>query len=613
VARTGLRLRPGRYLDWWSRNHDATIPHAIAQLEASGTIDNFRRLVGESQAPYRGMVFQDSDLYKVLEGVAWTLGRQDDSTLQTFFDDMVELLRRAQRPDGYLNSNYQRPDRTQEPWTDFGRGHELYCLGHLLQAALAASRAMADDRLLDIATKNVDLVVRRFGGAEMTTALPGHPEIETALVELSRHTGDARYRDLAAAFVDRRGRGVFADQMFGVQYYQDDTPVRTTSIMRGHAVRALYLNVGVTDLYLETGEEALLEAIRAQWRDLVAHRMYLTGGTGSRHRDEAFGDAYELPSDRAYAETCAGIALVQWAWRMFLATGEAAVLDEFERALHNVVVSGISADGRAFFYSNPLQRRLDHGLSQEESAGRRLPWYSCACCPPNLTRTFASIENYVVAAADDDIRVGVYAAVEAEVAGVRLTIDTDYPRDGRVRIAVAGSSDAALRLRLPGWSHGRYRLQVNGRDATARVEEGWLMLDGVLRDGVLIDLWLPMEPRVVSAHPAVDAVRGSVAVTRGPVVYCAEQADNVAPVDRVALEPTAELRLATGDGDPLIHAPAVLDTRDPGTLPLYGSPTSSPHPDAEPTTLVLRPYATWGNGPSLGAMRVWLPRASRVE
>jgi DUF1680 family protein len=618
-----LGHRPGLYRDLGERNRVATIPHVIAQLEASGTIDNFRRLVGESDAPYRGMKFQDSDLYKTLEGIAWTLARTnqtkradqadqtdsiDQAGLRSFFDQMVGLLARAQRPDGYLNSHFQRADRVQQPWSDFAHGHELYCLGHLIQAALAASRVLGDDRLLEIALRNVELVIQLFGGpAAASDAYPGHPEIETALVELYRHTGDDRYRDLAATFINRRGQGALSSGMFGLPYYQDDLPVRQTRIMRGHAVRALYLNAGVTDLYLETGEAALLEAMRVQWDDMVSRRLYITGGTGSRHSDEAFGDGFELPSDRAYAETCAGIALLQWAWRMFLATGEAAVLDEFERTLHNVVMAGVSADGRAFFYTNPLQRRPDHDGSEQTSESKRLTWYSCACCPPNLTRTMATLENCVVAAAEGDIRVAVYAPVVAEVGGVRLTIDTRYPEDGRVRIAVSGTSTAMLRLRLPAWAKGAFTVRIDGAAASPPVDAGWILLADALNDGTVIELELPLIPRVIVAHPAVDGVRGAAAVMRGPVVYCAEQGDNDVPIDEVALVAQAGLLDQPG-AEPRLTATVRPDPRAAVGAPLYAE-YDERSALGDPTTLVLRPYSTWGNSETSGAMRVWLALA----
>ncbi len=474
LPRSAVRLGDGLLATLQRRNADVTMPHGIAELDAWGNLENLRRLTGESTAAFRGYPFADSDVYKTLEAVAWELGRGEVPTLRSFYDEAVALLERAQRDDGYLDSAFQLDDGRGAPWSDFVHGHELYCLGHLIQAAVAGKRAIDDDRLLGVALRWVELVHERFGGPD-SPVVCGHPEVETALVELYRLTGDERHLVLAQRFVDRRGRGFVGRGMFGPQYYQDDATVRETRIMRGHAVRALYLNAGATDVALETGDASLLDAMRTQWADLVAHRLYITGGTGARHRDEAFGDAYELPSERAYAETCAGIALMGWAWRIYLATGEASFVDTFEQCLYNVVASGVSQDGTHFSYANPLQRRADHGVSQEESAGTRLEWFTCACCPPNLMRTLASIEAYLVTTSSGEVQVAAYADADVDLAAVgipvTLAVRTRYPADGRVEIRVGGDgSDRMLALRVPSMVvvTGGARRRPCGRGGTRR-------------------------------------------------------------------------------------------------------------------------------------------------
>jgi len=604
-----VRLGDGTLGRWQRRNRAVTIPHGIAALEDEGALDNLRRLIGASDARFRGPVFVDSDVYKVLEGVAWELGRAEDAELRAFYENTIGLLAHVQDEDGYLDSAFQREDRAQERWTDFAGGHELYCAGHLIQAAVASARALGDDRLLTIAARFADLIVRLFGGPE-SSAYPGHPEIEYALVELYRLTGRREYLRTAQAFVDRRGTGWLGRGAFGSTYFQDDAPIRATGVMRGHAVRALYLNSGATDVYLETGDPTLLAALKTQWDDMVTRRSYITGGTGSRHRDEAFGDAYELPSDRAYAETCAGIGTMHWAWRMYTATGEARFADFFETALYNVVADGISEGGTQFFYSNPLQLRADHVSVQEEATAHRLDWYFCACCPPNLMRTFASIESYIASVSDDELQLVQYtrSRIETSVRGGRvvLEVDTDYPLDGVVHITVVeGVGEGTLALRIPSWNTSR-RVYLNGERVDVDSEQGWLRLHGALAAGTDIRVEFDMSPEFVRADPRVDAVRGAVALRRGPVVYCLEQGDNASDLERVAVDPghaPVETTASTPLG-PVVRCAGALIASTDG--PLYASWPPPDPTDLREVDLHFRPYSTWGNGPP-GAMRVWLP------
>ncbi|HWD62406.1 MAG TPA: beta-L-arabinofuranosidase domain-containing protein [Humibacter sp.] len=606
-----IALGEGTLGRWQRRNRQTTIPHGIERLKTEGALDNLRRLIGETDVRFRGPVFADSDVHKVLEAVAWELGHQEQPDLRTFYEETVALLAAAQDADGYLDSAFQRADRVQERWTDFASGHELYCAGHLIQAAIASVRALGDDRLLAVATSTADLIVRLFGGAE-AQAYPGHPEVEYALVELYRLTGRTEYLDTAKAFVDRRGSGWLGRGAFGTAYFQDDASVRETTVMRGHAVRALYLNSGATDVYLETGDDTLLTALKAQWDDMVTRRSYLTGGTGSRHRDEAFGDAYELPSDRAYAETCAGIGAMHWAWRMYQATGDAQYGDFFETALYNVVADGISDDGASFFYSNPLQLRPDHISVQEEATARRLDWYFCACCPPNLMRTFASIEGYLAGTRGNELQLFQYtrSRIDTQLDGGRvvLDVDTDYPVDGGVLITVVeGFEGGTLALRLPAWSTG-HSVTIDGRPIEADLENGWLHLPGALATGTVVRLDLDLTPEVVSGNPRIDAVRGSVAVRRGPIVYCLEQGDNQADIDQVVLHARSPIALG-GDITPLGPIlDAVAHVRGDDDR-LYAAWDASSPAEQTATQVRLRPYATWGNGRP-GAMRVWVPEAA---
>ncbi|MBT8226681.1 MAG: glycoside hydrolase family 127 protein, partial [Dactylosporangium sp.] len=384
---------------WQRRNATATLPHCVSHLERGGALDNLRRASAGDDGEHRGMWFSDSDVYKTLEAVAWELGRgtaSDVDALVDFLTETTALLASVQEDDGYLNSYYtgQRADRR---WRELLSSHELYCAGHLIQAAVAAARAGVADDLVAVARRCADLLVRRFG-PDGVEGVCGHPEIETALAELYRVTGHRPYLDLATRFVKLRGTGLLAAGLpdgprFGLRYYQDHLPVSAAPEVTGHAVRQLYLLAGLVDVAVETEDAELLDASRRLWDSAFQTKTYITGAHGSRHRDEAFGDPYELPPDRAYAETCAAIASFQWNWRMLLATGEHRHADEMERVLYNGIAGATATDGRHFFYSNPLQLRTGHDGSDEDAPSVRLPSYSCFCCPPNLARLMASIQG----------------------------------------------------------------------------------------------------------------------------------------------------------------------------------------------------------------------------
>src|SRR6516164_5866031 len=351
----GVVIRAGLLADRQRVNREVTLLRGAEELERAGTLDNLRIAAGRATGERRGMVFSDSDVYKWLEAVAWELERAPSAELERLGRETTELVAAAQEPDGYLNSWAQVVDPAWR-WTDLEQGHELYCAGHLFQAGVASARATGDTTLLTVSRRFADLIDQVFRqGTDSRT--DGHPEVELALVELYRQTGENRYLKLADTLMSRRGFGMFAGGRFGLDYYQDTEPVRDARSIVGHAVRALYLAAGVTDIYTETGEEALLESMLRQWDDLTATKTYLTVGVGSRHYDEAIGDPYELPPDRAYCETCASIASIMWNWRMLLVTGESRFADLLERTLYNGFLAGISLDGRSFFYANPLQSR----------------------------------------------------------------------------------------------------------------------------------------------------------------------------------------------------------------------------------------------------------------
>ncbi|WP_327633632.1 glycoside hydrolase family 127 protein [Kribbella sp. NBC_00482] len=605
-----VELTGGLLHNWQQRNRRATIPHAITELRKAGNLENLRRLADPSIGPYRGRYpFLDTDLYKTLEGLAYEVDRDGavdgaPAGAREFFDEVVDLLGQAQAEDGYLNSYFQDPDQPKQPWSDLGWGHELYNLGHLIQAAVAAHRRLSDGRLLTIARRFADLVVRKYGedGEEV---VDGHPEVEMALVELYRETGNEDYLTQARLFVDRRGQGKLKHTIFPGEYFQDHVPFRELPSVTGHAVRMAYLAAGAADVHLETGDPTLLAALERLWDDMVATKLYLTGGLGSRHSDEAIGDRYELPSERAYAETCAAIATMQWAWRMFRATGKASYLDVYETVLYNAYAVGLSADGTAFFYDNPLQRRPDHEQrSGAEDGGEllRRSWFGCPCCPPNIIRWMSELQDHVAVARDNILYVGTYADARITAGDLSVKVTTDYPWDGEVTLTVedAPAEERAIALRIPGWASDA---QLDGQS----VAVGWAVTTRNFKRGDVLRLTLPMAPRAHGSHPYLDATRGAIAVARGPLIYCVEQQDATAPVDDLLLTPTAvtkaiarrqddhlvlELTAGVAPAPPRELYPVITDQQTPGSAI-----------DEVPVTFV--PYFLWGNRQAL-AMRVWL-------
>ncbi|MFI5891851.1 glycoside hydrolase family 127 protein [Actinoplanes sp. NPDC051513] len=606
-----VRLDPGGLLGGWQeRNASATLPHCLDQLAAYGNLANLRRVTGDSDAKFAGMWFADTDVYKTLEAMAWETGRSGGST--EWMTDIAALLEKAQDADGYLNSYYQL-DHRDEQWSDLGFSHEMYTAGHLIQAAVAAARTAGAPQLVTVARRFADLLVRRFGaGGE--DLIDGHPEVETALVELYRLTGHAPYLSLAERFLTLRGHGLLGEGRFGPRYWQDHTPLIDADEATGHAVRQMYLLAGAVDVAVETGKTALLAAAERLWESALAGKTYLTGGMGSRHKDEGFGDNYELSPDRAYAETCAAIGSFQLAWRLLLATGKARYADEMERVLYNGIAGSTARDGRSFFYSNPLQLRTGHDGSHEDTPSQRLTWYSCACCPPNLARLMASLQAYAATGQEKGIQLHLYSAATVTAGAYRLGVRTSYPWDERIDITVEAAGDGpwTLALRVPAWCQDA-RLTVNGSLVRAGVQEGYLRITRSWKAGDVVTLLLAMPARLVAAHPRVDAVRASAALTRGPVVYCLEHADLPAGVEFEDWELDASAPLSVGEHElaPAIHAS--FRPRPESSDALYQPLAAHPAGETAGETAVTAPaipYFLWANR-APGPMRVWIPLAAR--
>jgi len=602
-------------------NRSVSLPHGFAMLEQAGNFRNLRMASGQEEGAFSGYWFADSDVYKWLEAVGWELGRAPDGTLQEMAAAAVALVEAAQQADGYLNSYFQTA-ASGKRWTDLDHGHELYCAGHLIQAAVAWYRAVGDDRLLTISLRFVDHIYELFGPAGRAETC-GHPEIETALVELFRVTGDQRHLDLAQLFIDRRGRNTMRGHAgYGPVYQQDHVPVRQATEVAGHAVRQLYLTTGATDLYMERGEQALLDAMNTLWADMAERKLYVTGGVGSRFDGEAFGGPYELPADTCYCETCAAIASLMWNWRLSLITGQGRYADLFERTLYNGVLSSPGLEGASYLYVNPLHVRggryvrasADTGTGAEQM---RPAWHSCACCPPNVMRVFASLGHYMATTNDFGVQIHQYAAAHLDLRvngeSVAIDVETDYPWDGQLSLKVRECPAApwALSLRVPGWCR-QATVSVNGNELAPSINEnGYLVLERSWRPADELVLTLHMKPEYIAPHPRIDAIRGCVAVQRGPLVYCFESHDQPAGVDLldvkvVSNEPLSVEPVAILGGVKAVYVTGQATTAKWGGS-LYQPLEEVAEAESRRVQLVAMPYFTWGNR-GMQSMRVWVPK-----
>jgi len=623
VVRTGF---------WAARqqvNARVGIPQGPFLLESAGNLDDLRLAARGTVGKYRGdYPFMDSDVYKWLEAACWQLARvrpdvPEGRRLADDVERLIGLVADAQRPDGYLNTWFQA-GRGEGPFTDLRWGHELYCAGHLIQAAVAHHRATGRTGLLEIARRfadHIDSVFGPVGSGKRIDGFDAHPEVETALVELYRETGERRYLELAGYFVDGHGHGLLG----GEAYCQDRVPVREARTVEGHAVRQLYLLAAVADLAAETGEVELRAAGERLWSAMAATKTHLTGGVGAHHDKEEFGDPYELPTERAYCETCAAIASIQFSWRMALLTGRARYSDLIERTLFNGFLSGVSLDGERWLYINPLQVRDGHDDQGGDKSARRTAWFRCACCPPNVMRLLASLEHYLASTDDDGIQLHQYAAgtFRGETAGspVVVSVNTEYPWDGRITVSVDESPAHVpwtLSLRIPQWC-ARFTVQHGQQtfdETSALVEDGWLRLTRTWQAGERVVLELDIEPRLTKADPRVDAARGCVAIERGPLVYCLEQIDHPGGgLDDLVIDTTHPLA-AKHRPDLLGGITTILATGYRQNIPPQGwwpypsGPTSNADASGAAANgrieLTAIPYYAWANRQD-GAMRVWLP------
>lgn len=619
---TSVAITGGFWAEKQTLNRESIIPHCDHSLERVGWVENFRAALRGTLGTERvGRLFTDSEIYKTMEAMAWENAREDSPDFRARLEELAGILEKAQQDDGYLNTFYGYKGGP-ERYSDMEWGHELYCYGHLLQAAVAGMRASGPESLRAIAVRVADHICDTFGPDGLQT-LCGHPEIETALVELYRETGNRRYLDQAKIFINRRGHQILGDTMYGGRdYYQDNVPLRQANVLVGHAVRALYLAAGAIDVAVETGDNELLQKIKEQYDRTLERRTYLTGGMGSNHHGETFGEDFELPSERAYAETCAAIASVHVAWRLLLATGQTSYADVIERTLYNSVISSPSFDGKSFFYVNTLHRRSP-GIQPEPGVpslrrtdGTRASWFTTSCCPTNIARTLSSLGGYAATATDTGIQIHQYVegTISHTIDGNRhisLTTETAYPAEGQISLRIDETDGApwALTLRIPSWS-ANPKISVN--DDPVEVSQGTTVLTRPWEKGDTVVVDLDVAPRLTYPDSRIDALRGTAAVECGPLVYCLESPDQPdLDLDLVELDldsplvPSEDRSLAPGAAS--ITAAGFVTGAQFKEWP-YGRQSTSPV-KAQDVELTFSPYFLWANrGPS--TMRVWVPASS---
>jgi DUF1680 family protein len=600
-----VELKHGFWAKRLEKLREVTIPSQYELLENSGRIYNFRRAAGKEKGDFKGFFFNDSDVYKWVEAVGFLLASGFDEKLHSLVEKIVDDICAAQDEDGYLDTFFTFEKKDQR-WTNLRVMHELYCAGHLIQAAIALHRATGDQKLFSAAVRFANHVLRVFGpGGRPGT--PGHPEIEMAMVELYRETGDPNYLNMAKTFIDNRGKGIVGRDVNLI----DHKPFRELDEIVGHAVRSLYLNCGATDLYMETGDSDIWSVLERLWNNMVKCKMYVTGGVGSRYDGEAFGFNYELPNVQAYAETCASIANFMWNWRMFLASGEAKYVDLMELVLYNGVLASISLDGEEYFYVNPLASRGNH---------RRQKWFECACCPPNVARLLASLPGYFYSISEEGIWVNLYDQNDAHIRFkgdvVEIAQTTDYPWDRKVEILLGLKRELAfsINLRIPAWST-RTEVSLNGTRVNGDVKPGsYFRLNRTWSNGDRIEVGFQMEVRKISCNPLVYENMGRIALGRGPLVYCIEGVDNpgfdvwdlIIPEDAVL---SVEWAPSLLDSVVVIRGEGYVANSDWGQDCLYRA--FSPAKTWKTEFLAI-PYYAWANrDPSL--MSVWIRSIPKLD
>lgn len=620
VPFTAVQFQDNFWLPRMETNRTVTIPYAFEQSKETGRIKNFERAAGMEEGGFCTVYpFDDSDVYKIIEGASYSLKVDPDPEMDRYLDELIRKIGAAQEEDGYLytaRTIFPEPPKvrwvdTEERWTNMYLGHELYNAGHMYEAAVAHFQATGKRTFLDIALKNADLIHSVFGPGKKI-GVPGHQEIEIGLVKLYRVTGEKKYLDLAKFFLDERGHA-HERELYG-EYSQDHKPVIEQTEPVGHAVRAAYMYAGMTDMAALTGDVEYRKALDTLWNNVTGKKMYLTGGIGSHSGGESFGGDYDLPNATAYCETCAAIANAFWNHRMFLLSGDAKYLDVLERVLYNGIISGIGLSGDEFFYPNPLTSYGQH---------KRSPWFACACCPSNVTRFIPSVPGYVYATKGNDLFLNLFVQNEADIQTdkqvVHVKQETDYPWDGKITIAIDPEKTEAfsIAVRIPGWSLNRPvpsdlysylknfdkkpSLQVNGVPQDLAVENGFVHIARQWQKGDTIALELPMPVRRVLSNGKVEADQERVALERGPLVYCAEWVDNGGHVSNIVLDDDTTL------------VPQFHENLINGVTRIHGVTAALEYEKDGETAVEVKhaftaiPYYAWAHR-GQGEMMVWLAR-----
>ena len=564
-----------------SKHVSATLPVCIDQIEnQTGRIRNFEN-AAKGEGEHSGIFFDDSDVYKALEGMAYSLINNPDPELEKKADEWIDKFAAAQQPDGYINTFYTLTGLDKR-WTNMDK-HEMYCAGHMIEAGVAYYQATGKRKLLDVCIRMTDHMMSQFGPGKRHW-VPGHEEIELALVKLYQTTQEQKYLDFAYWLLEERGHGhgTMGDEgKWDPVYYQDIVPVRRLTDISGHAVRCMYLYCGMADVAALKNDTGYIAAIDRLWDDVVHRNMYITGGIGSSRDNEGFTEDYDLPNLDAYCETCASVGMVLWNQRMNQLTGDSKYIDVLERSLYNGALAGISLGGDRFFYVNPLESKGDH---------HRQEWYGCACCPSQLSRFLPSIGNYIYASSDDALWVNLYIGNTGQIrigeTDILLTQETDYPWDGSVKLTISTSLplEKEIRLRIPNWCK-TYDLSINGKRINVSEKKGYAVIkDWKSQDVIALDMDMPVE--IVAADPHVKENFGKRAIQRGPLVYCMEEIDNPEYFDQIQLSPSTTFQTAF-----------VSDI-------LNGIKTIKTNGRAQSATFI--PYYAWDNRKA-GKMRVWIP------
>lgn len=596
-------------------SREVTIPLAFSKCEETGRYENFVKAAHPNDTyKVEGFSFDDTDVYKTIEGASYSLQTYPDKKLQKYIDSVLVIVAGAQEPDGYLYTARTMNPKHPHNWAGKERwvavenlSHEFYNLGHMIEGAVAHYQATGKRNFLDIAIKYADCVCREIGnGPQQKKYVPGHQIAEMALVKLYMATGDKKYLDQAKFFLDTRGYTSRKDA-----YSQAHKPVVEQDEAVGHAVRAVYMYSGMADVAAITGDSSYIKAIDKIWDNIVSKKIYITGGIGARHAGEAFGNNYELPNLSAYCETCAAIGNVYMNYRLFLLHGDAKYFDVLERTLYNGLISGVSLDGGSFFYPNPLSSNGKYS---------RKPWFGCACCPSNVSRFIPSLPGYVYAVKNDQVYVNLYLSNKAELKvdkkKILLEQETGYPWNGDIRLKITqGNQDFTMKLRIPGWVRGNvlpsdlysyadnqkpaYQVSVNGQTVESDVNDGYLSIARKWKKGDVVEVHFDMIPRIVKANPKVEADHGRVAVERGPIVYCAEWPDNRFNVHSILLNQHPQFKVT--DKPELLYGIRQITT-DAQALS-YDKTGKLVTKDVE---LTLIPYYAWAHRGE-GDMEVWLP------